>query len=104
MALLWRRRSVLPGFGLSMGITVTYLSLIVLVPLSMIFLKTATLGLHDVWKVVTSDRALAAYRLSFGAAAAAASLNAIFGVLVAWVLVRYKFPGQRVVDALVDLP
>ena len=104
MALLWRRRSVLPGFGLSMGITVTYLSILVLVPLSMIFLKSATLGPRELWDVVTSPRAVASYKLSFGASLIAASINAVFGVLVAWVLVRYRFPGRSVVDALVDLP
>ena len=104
MALLWRKKSVLPGFGLSMGITVTYLSLVVLIPLAMIFLKTGALGPRELWHVVTAPRALASYRLSFGAAAIAAAINAVFGVLVAWVLVRYRFPGQRVVDALVDLP
>lgn len=104
MALLWRRQSVLPGFGLAMGITVTYLSLLVLVPLSMIFLKTATLDLSDIWSVVSSQRAVASYKLSFGASFIAAGINAVFGVLVAWVLVRYRFPGRSVVDALVDLP
>jgi sulfate transport system permease protein len=104
VALLWRRRSVLPGFGLSMGITVTYLSILVLVPLSMIFLKSATLGPRELWDVVTSPRAVASYKLSFGASLIAASINAVFGVLVAWVLVRYRFPGRSIVDALVDLP
>jgi len=104
VALLWRRRSVLPGFGLSMGITVTYLSILVLVPLSMIFLRSATLGPRELWDVVTSPRAVASYKLSFGASLIAAGINAVFGVLVAWVLVRYRFPGRSVVDALVDLP
>lgn len=104
MALLWRRRSILPGFGLSMGITVTYLSLLVLVPLSMMFLKSATLGPREFWAVVSSPRAVASYKLSFGASAIAAGINAVFGVLVAWVLVRYRFPGRSAVDALVDLP
>ncbi|XXS72405.1 sulfate ABC transporter permease subunit CysT [Sorangium sp. So ce131] len=104
MALLWRRQSVLPGFGLAMGITVTYLSLLVLVPLSMIFLKTATLPPSEFWAVVTSPRALASLKMSFSASLIAASINAVFGVLVAWVLVRYSFPGKSIVDALVDLP
>ncbi|MCK6590312.1 MAG: sulfate ABC transporter permease subunit CysT, partial [Polyangiaceae bacterium] len=99
-----RVRRVLPGFGLSMGITLTYLSLLVLIPLSTIFLKSASLGLPELWKVVASPRALASYRLSFGASFAAASINAVFGVLVAWVLVRYRFMGRSVIDALVDLP
>lgn len=87
-----------------MGITLTYLSLLVLIPLSTIFLKSASLGLPELWKVVASPRALASYRLSFGASFAAASINAVFGVLVAWVLVRYRFMGRSVIDALVDLP
>ncbi len=99
-----RRRGALPGFGLAMGITLTYLSLLVLVPLSMIFLKTATLGPSQVWAVMSSPRAVASYQLSFGASAIAALVNAVFGVLVAWVLVRYRFPGRSIVDALVDLP
>ncbi|WP_437860870.1 sulfate ABC transporter permease subunit CysT [Sorangium sp. So ce363] len=104
MALLWRRQSVLPGFGLAMGITVTYLSLLVLVPLSMIFLKTATLQPAEIWAVVTSPRAVASLKMSFAASLIAAGINAVFGVLVAWVLVRYSFPGKSIVDALVDLP
>jgi sulfate/thiosulfate transport system permease protein len=95
---------VLPGFGLAMGITVSYLSLLVLIPLSMIFIKTATLSPSALWAVVTSQRALASYRLSFSASLCSACINAVFGVLVAWVLVRYRFPGRSVVDALVDLP
>jgi sulfate transport system permease protein len=98
------KKSALPGFGLSMGITLTYLSLLVLVPLSMLFLKSATLGFGELWALATSPRALASYKLTFGASAAAATINAFFGVLVAWVLVRYRFPGRRLVDALVDLP
>lgn len=104
MALLWRRKSVLPGFGLAMGITVSYLSVLVLLPLSMIFLKTGTLGPGEIWAVVTSPRAVASYRLSFGTSLVAAIINAFFGVLVAWVLVRYRFPGKSMIDALVDLP
>ena len=87
-----------------MGITLSYLSLLVLFPLSMIFLKTATLGPSEIWAVVSAPRAVASYRLSFGASAAAGLINAFFGVLVAWVLVRYEFPGRSIVDALVDLP
>lgn len=94
----------MPGFGLSFGITVLALTLIVLVPLSAVFIKTAGLGWHDFVTVAFSRRALAAYRLSFGAAAAAAAINAVFGLLVAWVLVRTDFPGKRIVGALVDLP
>jgi sulfate/thiosulfate transport system permease protein len=99
-----RRRNVLPGFGLSMGFAVLYLGLVVLLPLSTLFLKTATLTWSHFWEVITADRVLASYRLSFGAALAAALLNAFFGLLVAWVLVRYEFPAKRVIDGLVDLP
>ncbi len=102
--LLARRASIIPGFGLSLGFTLFYLCVIVLIPLSAIFIKTAGLGWADYVRVALSDRALAAYRLSFGAAALAALINGGFGLLVAWVLVRYDFPLKRVVNALVDLP
>ena len=99
-----RARRVLPGFGLSMGYTLVYLSLMVLIPLSAVFLKTSTLGWESFWNVVTAPRVLASYRLSFGASLIAAALNSVFGLLLAWSLVRYSFPGKRLVDALVDLP
>lgn len=99
-----KQRSILPGFGLAMGFTLLYLSLIVLLPLSGIFLKTSTLGRDQFWNVVTAPRALASYRITFTASVIAATSNAIFGLLVAWVLVRYSFPGKRIVDGLVDLP
>jgi sulfate transport system permease protein len=102
--LFWKRKSVLPGFNLAMGITLVYLSLIVLIPLSMLFFKTATLGWSSFWGIALSPRALASYGLSFGASLIAAMINAVFGVVVAWVLVRYRFFGKGVVDALVDLP
>ena len=95
---------MLPGFGLSLGFTLLYLGLMILIPLSTVFLKTATMTWSDFWQTVTGARALAAYRLSLGASFAAASINAVFGLLVAWVLERYSFPGRRLVDALVDLP
>jgi len=98
------RSSVLPGFGLSLGFTLVYLSLIVLIPLSAAFLKTATMTWPAFWTAVTSPRVLASLKLSFGASAIAAIINALFGLLVAWVLVRYPFPGKRLIDALVDLP
>jgi sulfate transport system permease protein len=101
---LFRRRSAIPGFGLTMGVTVTVLSLIVLIPLSAVVLKAAQQSPADFWAVATSERALAAYRLSFGAAFVAAAINGVFGVLTAWVLVRYDFPLKTVVNALVDLP
>jgi sulfate/thiosulfate transport system permease protein len=100
----FRQHSILPGFGLAMGFTVFYLSLIVLIPLAGVFLKTVTMGWGQFWDAVTGARALASYRLSLGASLIAASINSVFGLLAAWVLVRYKFPGKRVVDALVDLP
>jgi sulfate transport system permease protein len=99
-----RQFSVLPGFGLSLGVTLVYLSLVVLIPLSAVFLKTFTMSWEGFWATVTAPRVLASYRLSFGASLLAAVINAIFGLLVAWVLVRYRFPGKRIVDALVDLP
>jgi sulfate transport system permease protein len=100
----FRQHSVLPGFNLALGFTLLYLSLIVLIPLSAAFIKTASLDWSQFWTVVTAPRAVASYRLTFGASLAAAVVNAVFGLLVAWVLVRYRFPGKRIVDALVDLP
>ena len=99
-----RRHSVLPGFDLALGFTLLYLTLIVLIPLSAVFLKTATMSWAAFWGTVTSPRVLASYRLTFGASLGAALLNALFGLVVAWVLVRYRFAGRRLVDALVDLP
>ena len=101
---LLRRHSVLPGFDLALGFTLLYLSFIVLIPLSAAFLKTATMTWPAFWDAVTSPRVMASYRLTFGASLAGALLNAFFGLIVAWVLVRYEFPFKRVVDALVDLP
>jgi sulfate transport system permease protein len=102
--LTFKQKSILPGFGLSLGFTVLYLSLIVLIPLSAVFLKTSSLTWHQFWHIVSAPRAVASYRLSFGASAIAASINLIFGLIVAWVLVRYSFPGKRLFDSLVDLP
>jgi len=104
MVVQFRRHSVLPGFNLALGFTLLYLSLIVLIPLSAAFVKTAALSWPAFWATVTTPRVVASYRLTFGASFAAALLNAIFGLLVAWVLVRYRFPGKKVIDALVDLP
>jgi len=95
---------VIPGFGLSLGFTLFYLALLVLIPLSSIFLKTFTMSWEAFWAAVTSERVMASYRLSFGAALLGAAINVVFGGVVAWVLVRYQFPGKRFVDALVDLP
>ena len=104
MKFVLKQRSILPGFGLSLGFTVFYLCLIVLIPLSAVFLKTSTLTWHQFLRVVLSPRAMASYRLSFGASLIAAAINLVFGVLVAWVLVRYEFPLKRLFDSLVDLP
>jgi sulfate transport system permease protein len=101
---LLRRHSVLPGFDLALGFALLYLCLIVLIPLSAAFLKSFTLSWSEFWAATTSPRVLASYRLSFGVSLAAALLNAFFGLIVAWVLVRYQFWGKRLVDALVDLP
>ncbi|CAN7210091.1 sulfate ABC transporter permease subunit CysT [Bosea sp. LjRoot90] len=100
----WREPSILPGFGLALGITVTALSLIVLIPLAALFLKAASAGPADIWAVATSPRTLAALKLSFLGALFAAAVNAVFGLILAWVLVRYEFPGKRLIDAAVDLP
>ena len=99
-----RKLRVLPGFSLSLGITLTYLSLVVLIPLLTLFLKTAQLSWPQFWDAVAAPRVTATYALSFGAALAAATLNAVFGLLLAWVLVRYDFPGRKLIDTLVDLP
>ena len=97
-------RNVLPGFGVSLGITCTYLSLMVLLPLATVFTRTADLTWAGFWGIVTNPRVLASYRVTFGASLIAALVNTVFGLLAAWVLVRYRFPGRRLVDALVDLP
>jgi sulfate transport system permease protein len=99
-----KQHSILPGFGLTLGYTVFYLSLIVLVPLSALFFRTATLGWEEFWRIVTDPRVMASYRLTFGASLAGALINAVFGFAVAWTLVRYTFPGKKIVDAMVDLP
>ncbi|MDR3707702.1 MAG: sulfate ABC transporter permease subunit CysT [Capsulimonadaceae bacterium] len=99
-----RSLRVIPGFGLSLGYTVFYLSIIVLIPLSTIFLKSAQIGLSGMWRIMSDPRVLAAFNLSFGSAFAAALTNVFAGVLIAWVLVRYRFPGVRLIDALIDLP
>jgi len=101
---LFRKRSAIPGFGLTMGVTLTVLSLIVLIPLSAVVLKAAEQSPAEFWAAATSERAVAAYRLSFGAAFVAAAINGVFGVLTAWVLVRYEFPFKTLVNTLVDLP
>ena len=102
--LVLRTHSVLPGFNLALGITLLYLGVIVLIPLSAAFIKTAALSWAQFCDIVTAPRVVASYKLTFGASFLAATINAVFGLIVAWVLVRYKFPGKRVIDALVDLP
>lgn len=102
--MIFKRYSILPGFGLTLGFTLLYLSLIVLIPLSAVFLKTISLSPGQFWDTVSAPRALASYQISFGAAFAGALINVGFGLLVAWVLVRYNFPGKPLVDGIVDLP
>ena len=104
MNLIRRGHSVLPGFGLALGFTVFYLGLVVLVPLSTLFWKSSTLGWGALWDIVTAPRVVASYKLTFGASFVAAAVNAVFGMVVTWVLVRYRFPGRRLMDALVDFP
>ena len=101
---LWWKRRILPGFGLTLGFTLVYLSLIVLIPLSAAFLKASGLGWEAFFRAVSTPRVIASYQVSFGTSLLAAAINALFGAIVAWVLVRYRFPGKRVLDALVDLP
>ncbi|ENU27258.1 sulfate ABC transporter permease subunit CysT [Acinetobacter modestus] len=99
-----QRSRVLPGFGLSLGFTLAYVSFIVLIPLSAVFIKSLGIGWDGLWEILTSERILKSLQLSFSAALIAALVNVIFGILLAWCLVRYNFPGKRIVDALVDLP
>lgn len=96
--------SVLPGFNLALGYTLLYLSIIVLIPLAAVFVKASEFSLAEFWAVVTADRVMASYKLSFGASLLAAIINMVFGLMLAWALVRYTFPGKKIVDALVDLP
>ncbi len=103
-ALPIRRYSVLPGFGLTLGYTVFYLSLVVLIPLAALFLKSFSMGFEAFWQTVTTPRVIASYKVTFTTSLIAASINAVFGTLVAWTLVRYQFPGKRLIDAMVDLP
>ena len=103
-AVILKNQSVIPGFGLTLGITLTVLSLVVLIPLSALAFKAAGVGFAEFWRIATNPRTVAALQLSFGAAFIAAAVNAVFGLLVAWVLVRYQFPGKRLLDAAIDLP
>ena len=104
MSIRFKKRTIMPGFGLSLGVTLFYLCLIVLIPLSAAALKASSLTWHEFWRVIASPRAMASYRLSFGGSLIGAAINLVFGILVAWVLVRYRFPGKRLLDSLVDLP
>jgi sulfate transport system permease protein len=99
-----RHHNVLPGFNLAFGYTLVYLSLIVLIPLSAVFIKSFSLSLPEFWSVVSTPRVVASYKVSFGLSLLAAAINSFFGLMLAWALVRYRFPGKRIVDALVDLP
>jgi sulfate transport system permease protein len=99
-----RRSTVLPGFRLTLGFTLFYLCLIVLIPLMTLPARTATMGWAAIWQTISDPRVVASYRLSVGAALIAAAINAVFGLIVAWVLARYQFPGKRIVDAFIDLP
>jgi sulfate/thiosulfate transport system permease protein len=101
---LWWKRRILPGFGLTLGFTLLYLSLIVLIPLSATFVKASALGWEAFFRAIASPRVLASYQVSFGTSLLAAAVNSFFGVVIAWVLVRYRFPGRRILDAMVDLP
>ena len=100
----FRQPSVLPGFGLTFGFAMFYLSAIVLIPLAALVLKAGTLPWSEFWHIITDPRSVASYRLSFGASLLAASVNAIFGFIIAWTLVRYEFPGRKIIDALIDMP
>ena len=100
----WRQPSIIPGFGLTFGFSLAYLGLIVFVPLSTLFLNAAGIGWDKFWSELSNPRTLSAFRISFGMAVLAAAVNAVFGLLVAWVLVRYRFPGRRFIDSLIDLP
>ncbi|MCF3931912.1 sulfate ABC transporter permease subunit CysT [Acuticoccus sp. M5D2P5] len=102
--LAFKQPSILPGFGLSFGFTLAYLGLIVLFPLAVLILKSAGLGWTEFWRLALDPRTVAALRLSFGASAIAAAINLVFGLLIAWVLVRYRFVGRRLIDAMIDLP
>ncbi len=104
MPLFMKQKTVLPGFGLTLGFVILYLSLVVLIPISTLFIKTSLLTFQEFWQVVTAPRMLASYQLTFGASFVAAVINTFFGLLLAWVLVRYSFPGKKIIDVLVDLP
>ncbi len=99
-----KQQSVIPGFGLTMGITILYITLLILIPVAMVFVNSSALGLKSFWEIAASPRVLASLKVSFGTAFLAASINAVFGLLMAWVLERYSFPGKKLIDGLIDLP
>lgn len=99
-----KQHSIIPGFGITTGFTVVYVSLMVLIPLAMVFLNSSSIGLYKFWEIVTEQRVIASYKVTFGASFTAAFINTIFGLLLAWVLTRYYFPGRKIIDGLVDLP
>lgn len=102
--LKFRQQSVIPGFGLTMGVTLFYITLLVMIPVSMVFINSSSLGLRSFWEIATSERVLASLKISFGTSFLAAFVNAVFGLLLAWVLERYTFPGKKIIDGLIDLP
>ncbi|MFZ5914232.1 MAG: sulfate ABC transporter permease subunit CysT [Pseudomonadota bacterium] len=102
--LKFREPNVLPGFGITLGLTLTYLALIVLIPLAGLFITTAGVSFSEFWQTITAPRVMSAYQITFGASFAAALINVVFGLIVTWVLVRYQFPGKRIMDAMIDLP
>ena len=104
MPIPFKQYSVLPGFGLTLGFTLTYLGLLVMLPLTMLVICTASMTVGDFWEVVSSPQVVAAYKLSFSTAIIAATINAVFGFIAAWTLVRYRFPGRRIIDAMIDIP
>jgi len=99
-----KQQSVIPGFGITMGFSLLYLALLVLIPISMVFLNSSSIGLTKFWEIASSERVLASLKISFGTSFLAATVNAAFGLLIAWVLERYKFPGKKIIDGLLDLP
>jgi sulfate/thiosulfate transport system permease protein len=99
-----KQQSVIPGFGITMGLSLLYITLLVLIPVSMVFFNSSSIGLSKFWEIASSERVLASLKISFGTSFLAATINAIFGLLIAWVLERYSFPGKKIIDGLIDLP
>ena len=99
-----KQKSVIPGFGITMGFTILYITLLILIPISMVFLNSASIGLNKFWEIASSERVLASLKVSFSTSFLAAVVNVVFGLLIAWVLERYAFPGKKIIDGLIDLP